>query len=305
MVVKVPSRGALLMCIRSGHGTEEQRRRFPVRYMNRPGELRSSRTCGQQLPTMWQFGFRLVSSDVFCDFDRRGNHGCACVRHRRELARLSTSPTASSRSTSRNRAGSSTTRPRSSTRCAPRSPKCAVASKDTIAAIGITNQRETVVAWSRSTGKPLHRALVWQDRRTADVCDALGAIARHGATPRQDSCSTRISRRRSWRGCYARAASSASDDLMVGTIDTWLLWNLTGEYATDVSNASRTLLCDISTRTWDDELIDLFGVQGVDAAGDPAVVGPLRRDRTTAYPSRASPATSRRRCSARRASRPG
>jgi glycerol kinase len=132
----------------------------------------------------------------------------------------------------------------------------------TIAAIGITNQRETVVAWSRSTGQPLHRALVWQDRRTADVC---GALADHLPTVRAKTglvldpyfSATKLA----W--LLREGGVDRSDDLMVGTIDTWLLWNLTGEYATDVSNASRTLLCDIATRTWDDELVGIFGVEGV------------------------------------------
>ena len=131
-------------------------------------------------------------------------------------------------------------------------------SGSSVAAIGITNQRETVVAWSRSTGKPLHRALVWQDRRTADVCDALseaGALdvvrAKTGLVLDPYFSGTKMK----W---LLDEIGGDTRDVMIGTIDTWLLWNLTGEYATDVTNASRTLLCDIGTRQWDSELIALF-----------------------------------------------
>jgi glycerol kinase len=132
-----------------------------------------------------------------------------------------------------------------------------VASYTPVAAIGITNQRETVVAWSRATGQPLHRALVWQDRRTAAVCDALASAlptvrAKTGLVLDPYFSATKLA--------WLLARIDVSDDVMVGTIDTWLLWKLTGEYATDVSNASRTLLCDIGTRAWDDELADIFGV---------------------------------------------
>ena len=131
-----------------------------------------------------------------------------------------------------------------------------VASYTPVAAVGITNQRETVVVWSRATGEPLHHALVWQDRRTAGVCDSL---AEHLPTIRAKT------------GLVLDPYFSATKlkwlldrvdtrDVMVGTIDTWLLWKLTGEYATDVSNASRTLLCDITKRAWDNELCDMFGV---------------------------------------------
>jgi glycerol kinase len=134
-----------------------------------------------------------------------------------------------------------------------------VAAYTPVAAIGITNQRETIVAWSRSTGLPLHRALVWQDRRTAAVCDALGESlpvvrAKTGLVLDPYFSATKL------KWLLDRVDTS---DVMVGTIDTWLLWKLTGEYATDVSNASRTLLCDISRRAWDDELMDIFGVHGV------------------------------------------
>lgn len=139
----------------------------------------------------------------------------------------------------------------------------------TIAAIGVTNQRETVVAWSRVTGRPVARAIVWQDRRTAARCEALASL---GAEP--------MIRRRTGLVLdpYFSATklewlfrngvdvgSVTSGEVIVGTIDSWLLWNLTGGtdggvHATDPSNAARTLLYDIGAHEWSDELMDLFGV---------------------------------------------
>ena len=131
------------------------------------------------------------------------------------------------------------------------------------AAIGITNQRETAVAWSRRTGQPLHRAIVWQDRRTAPRCDELanqGALAlvreRTGLVLDPYFSGTKFE----W--LLHEGGVPADDDLALGTIDSWLLWNLTGGqvHATDPSNASRTMLFDIRTLTWDNELCDLLHV---------------------------------------------
>src|SRR4051795_1679495 len=132
-----------------------------------------------------------------------------------------------------------------------------------VAAIGITDQRETVVAWSRSTGMPLHRAIVWQDRRTAARCDELAA-AGHLPLVRETTglvldpyfSGSKIE----W--LLREGGVTAGDDLAVGTVDSWLLWNLTGGavHATEPSNASRTMLFDIRTLTWSEELCDLFGV---------------------------------------------
>lgn len=137
---------------------------------------------------------------------------------------------------------------------------------ETIAAIGITNQRETVVAWDRSTGRPLHRAIVWQDRRTAGRCDELRE-AGHLATVRAKTglvldpyfSATKME----W--LLTTGGVEAGPNLAFGTVDSWILWNLTGGndggvYATDPSNASRTLLYDIGARAWSEELCDLFGV---------------------------------------------
>ena len=139
----------------------------------------------------------------------------------------------------------------------------AAALDEPVATIGITDQRETVVAWSRRTSAPLHKAIVWQDRRTATRCDAL-----------RDSGSLPLVREQTglvldpyfsgskieW--LLTEGGVEADDDLAIGTIDAWLLWKLTAGavHATEVSNASRTMLFDIRTLSWSGELCALFGV---------------------------------------------
>jgi glycerol kinase len=138
-----------------------------------------------------------------------------------------------------------------------------------IAALGITNQRETCVLWDRHTGKPIHRALVWQDRRTAEHCARLKAdgvepmvTARTGLLLDPYFSGTKIA----WLLDKVSGARSAAESghLAFGTIDTFLLWRLTGGrvHATDASNASRTLLCNIHTGCWDDDLLRLFDIPG-------------------------------------------
>lgn len=134
-----------------------------------------------------------------------------------------------------------------------------------LAAMGITNQRETVVAWDRETGRPLHRAIVWQDRRTAARCEELRAAgAERGVRERTGLpldpyfSATKLS----WLldhvpGLRGKAERGAA---LCGTVDSWLLWNLCGVHATDGTNASRTLLYDIRNGRWDPELLGLFGV---------------------------------------------
>ncbi len=126
-----------------------------------------------------------------------------------------------------------------------------------ISAVGITNQRETIVAWDKRTGRPLYRAIVWQDRRTADRCNALKP---HEPLIRQKTglvidpyfSATKIEWLLKEGGVPPTAA--------FGTIDSWLLYKLCGLHATDVSNASRTLLYNLHTHSWDGELLGLFGV---------------------------------------------
>lgn len=135
--------------------------------------------------------------------------------------------------------------------------------RDRIGAIGITNQRETVVAWSRSTGAPHGTAIVWQDRRTAHICGELEAAGhlplvreRTGLVLDPYFSGTKFA----W--LLQNRDIVVDDDLALGTIDAWLIWNLTGGdvFATDVTNASRTMLCDIRTRSWDPDLCDLLEV---------------------------------------------
>ena len=135
------------------------------------------------------------------------------------------------------------------------------------AAVGITNQRETVCVWERASGRPLHRSIVWQDRRTAARCAqlarsrrALALIARTGLRPDPYFSATKIE----WllahvRGLRRRAAAG---DVVFGTVDTWLMHRLTGgrAFVTDHTNASRTMLYDIGRRAWDADLLKLFGV---------------------------------------------
>ena len=140
---------------------------------------------------------------------------------------------------------------------------------ENIAAIGITNQRETTVVWERATGKPVYNAIVWQDRRTASFCDELKSKNLAGTIKEKTGLvidayfsATKVK----WildnvEGARAKANNG---ELCFGTIDTWLLWNLTkGQiHATDVSNASRTMLCNINTLQWDGELEKIFDIPG-------------------------------------------
>ena len=213
-----------------------------------------------------------------------------------------TSPTGSSPSTSPGRAGSSTTPPRSGRRCGPPWPRSGgrlAEADEAVAAIGITNQRETLVAFDRSTGRPLHRAIVWQDRRTAP---SVRRARRRRATCRWCARTTGLvldpyfTRDQVRRGCSRQGdlALAASDpDLSFCTVDTWVLWNLTGgaaggTYATDPSNASRTLLLDTAALAWSAELCDLFGVPAAHPARGAPLGRPLRHRRarrTSAPPS--------------------
>ena len=131
-------------------------------------------------------------------------------------------------------------------------------------AVGITNQRETVVLWDRRTGKAVHRAIVWQDRRTSKRCAELAPHASNianktGLVTDPYFSATKLEWLLQQPGIFERAARG---ELAAGTIDTWLMWHLTGgkTHATDPTNASRTMLWDIHERTWSDELLSLFGV---------------------------------------------
>jgi glycerol kinase len=136
-----------------------------------------------------------------------------------------------------------------------------------VAAIGITNQRETVVVWDKATGRPIHPAIVWQDRRTAEACEAL---VKAGVEPRVTQVTGLLldpyfsATKIAWlldkvQGARERAARG---ELLAGTMDTWAIWNLTGGavHATDATNASRTLLFDIEQQAWSPEMLELFDI---------------------------------------------
>src|SRR5262245_54571716 len=134
-----------------------------------------------------------------------------------------------------------------------------------VAAIGITNQRETVVAWERATGRAVHRAIVWQDRRTTDFCRQFAAdqpmlIAKTGLVLDPYFSGTKLQ----WLLTNKPELQSAADrgELACGTVDSFLMWRLSGGtvHVTDASNASRTLLFNIHSMQWDDELLRYFGV---------------------------------------------
>ncbi len=138
---------------------------------------------------------------------------------------------------------------------------------DQIAAIGITNQRETTIVWDRKTGKPIHKAIVWQDRRTAAFCNDLKEkghgemiAAKTGLIIDAYFSATKIR----WILEHVNGAREKAEagELAFGTVDSWLIWKLTaGKYhLTDITNASRTMLFNIHTQEWDQELLDLFTI---------------------------------------------
>ena len=136
-----------------------------------------------------------------------------------------------------------------------------------IAAIGITNQRETTLVWDRKTGKAIFNAIVWQDRRTAEYCEGLKAAGHFDKIQEKtglliDAYFSGSKIRWILENVEGARAKAEAGELAFGTVDTWLLWKMTGGkvHATDVSNASRTMLFNIHTLDWDDELLDLLEV---------------------------------------------
>ena len=143
--------------------------------------------------------------------------------------------------------------------------KNANATSEDVAAIGITNQRETALVWEKKTGKPIYNAIVWQDTRTASICNEL---AENGGQDRLRAktglpLATYFSAPKiKWildnvPGARDRAEKG---ELLFGNIDTWLIWNLTGQHVTDVTNASRTLLMNLNTLNWDDEILSILHI---------------------------------------------
>jgi len=136
-----------------------------------------------------------------------------------------------------------------------------------IAAIGITNQRETTVVWERSTGKPVYHAIVWQDRRTASYCDELKAAGNNEMIQQKtglviDAYFSGTKLKWILDNVPEARTKAANGELAFGTIDSWLVWKLTGGtvHVTDVSNASRTMLFNIHTCKWDDDLLNLLNI---------------------------------------------
>ncbi|WP_280213425.1 glycerol kinase GlpK [Nocardia cyriacigeorgica] len=134
-----------------------------------------------------------------------------------------------------------------------------------IAAVGVTNQRETTVVWDRATGKPIHNAIVWQDTRTEALCTELAGEV--GRTRYQDRTGLPLSTyfagpKLRWILDHVEGARERAEagELCFGTVDSWVLWNLTGEHLTDVTNASRTMLMDLRTLQWDGRICAEFGV---------------------------------------------
>jgi glycerol kinase len=151
-----------------------------------------------------------------------------------------------------------------------------------IAAIGITNQRETTVVWDKHTGMPIHHAIVWQDRRTASFCDELKAAGKHTLIQQKtglvvDAYFSATKVRWILDQLPGARAKAEKGELCFGTVDSWLLWKLTNGqvHATDVSNASRTMLFNIHTLAWDEELLQLFDV--------PAAILPEVRSSSEVY----------------------
>lgn len=151
--------------------------------------------------------------------------------------------------------------------CAAEALAQAGAKTDDIVAVGIANQRETTLLWNRRTGKPVHPAIVWQDRRTADACTRLRDAGHEPLVTEKTGLrldpyfsATKIA----WILDHVDAARSAAErgELAFGTVDTWILWNLTGGriHVTDTSNASRTLLLNLKTGAWDEELLNIFNI---------------------------------------------
>ncbi len=154
-----------------------------------------------------------------------------------------------------------------------------------LAAVGITNQRETTVVWDRHTGRPLCNAIVWQDTRTDAIASALdrdgrGEVIRRraGLPPATYFSGGKLA----WILQHVDGVRAAAErgDALFGTIDSWLLWNMTGAHVTDVTNASRTMLMDLETLDWDDELLGFFDIPrqmlpAIHSSSEPSAYGEL------------------------------
>ncbi len=146
-----------------------------------------------------------------------------------------------------------------------RTCRMAACSFSDIASVGITNQRETVVMWNKNTARPVARAIVWQDRRTEDFCEALKKkryekLIRNKTGLVLDPYFSATKIRWILNRIAGVREQAAQGNILFGTMDTWILWRLTGKHATDFTNASRTLIFNIHRRNWDSQLLKIFGI---------------------------------------------
>ncbi len=222
----------------------------------------------------------------------QGTTSSRCILFDRRRASRCHPPARARARSRRARAGSSTTPTRSSNgsgRCVRVALRDSGADARALAAVGISDQRETTVVWDRRTGRPIHHAIVWQDTRTAEAGEALAAAGVGGTDRFRARTGLPISTYSSalklaWildEGGPERRAAAARGDLLFGTIDSWLIWHLTGgrtaaSHVTDVTNASRTMLMDLETLDWDPALLD-------DHRGSPRPCSPTIRGSSEMY----------------------
>lgn len=138
---------------------------------------------------------------------------------------------------------------------------------DQVRAVGITNQRETTILWDRKSGRPVHNAIVWQCRRSSDICEELKALGYEKTI--QEKTGLRLDPYFSgtklvwlFREIPGLKDRAERGEIMFGTVDSWIIYRLTGKHLTDATNASRTLLYNIHTRSWDDEILRMLGIPG-------------------------------------------
>ena len=158
-----------------------------------------------------------------------------------------------------------------------------------IKAVGITNQRETAVVWDKNTGEPVYNAIVWQDTRTQSIVDRLaadGGVERFKPIVGLPLATYFAGTKIVWilENVEGAREKAEAGDLLFGTTDSWVLWNLTGGvdggvHVTDVTNASRTLFMDLETLQWRDDILEVFGVPALDAPRDQVVLRGVRHRR--------------------------
>jgi glycerol kinase len=155
-----------------------------------------------------------------------------------------------------------------------------------LAAVGVTNQRETVIVWEQETGRPVHNAIVWQDTRTDEICRQLaetGGSDRFRSTTGLPVTTYSSGPKLKWilDNVPGVRAGAERGQYLFGNVDTWLIWNLTGEHVTDATNASRTLMMDLGNLTWDEGILDVLGVPSQmlpRIASSSEVLGTVRSD---------------------------